>query len=83
MAIRLSENYFVNDVLAHFFVYDVLALNSYVNVLKAISRQWDMAFLYWRVDLMRHKLLFKSHQVRQIPLLMPRVVAIVHSKTET
>ena len=33
MAIRLSENYFVHDVVARFFVYDVLALNTYAQEL--------------------------------------------------
>jgi hypothetical protein len=28
VAIRLSENYFVHEVLAHFSVHDVLALNT-------------------------------------------------------
>jgi hypothetical protein len=30
VAIRLSENFVVYDVVAHFFVHDVVALNNYL-----------------------------------------------------
>jgi hypothetical protein len=40
MAIRLSEN-FVYDVVAHFFVYDVVALNTYCLSLNTRDFTWQ------------------------------------------
>lgn len=93
MAIRLSENYFVNDVLAHFFVYDVLALNIYY-VPKPVSaavlvlmRQIDELHLehpFMGARMLRDQLVRKSFRAgrKHVSTLMKRMgIEALYRKT--
>jgi transposase InsO family protein len=53
VAIRLSENYFVHELVAHIFVHDVLALNTYLKTTIA----GRFFYLYMTLDVWSRKIM--------------------------